>query len=528
MFEKHLLYSASWDKTVKVWDTRVRTVSTVAILDDFVNSIAFSQDKQKIAVGCVKGKVAILDINAKRVENIIQPVSETLLEILYSAYGKIISAGDKNVLSKNEIEVRLSELPEVGSDIWLDLNLGDIGEIFDMLQEPGAQTVYLATERKGLLKSLDGKTNWKKIDRDIKGVVIALAMDDKKVLCAVTKSKGVYISEDDGKTWKEDNDGLFPKGSEGIYQKMFDIEVQSKINKWFIATEKGIFRKEKKWENISDKIVTKLCFSPKNPRKLYTGTKKGGLFFSNDSGKSWNLLLEEKDKECPIKEITIDTQTEDIFVARGNEGVLVSDDGKNFRNRNYGLPPPPDERTVYSIKINPLNGDNIFIATDKGVFTTKNKGDSWKEYSDGLPSQGSPKKILVSDTGRILTGGSSGLFEVGKVKEKKVISPINFETDSDRIKPEAYPVLDNIAASVKNREFAQIIVNGHTDNVGDAGYNLKLSLRRAEGTKTYFVEQGILSERVRAFGFGLEKPLVSNLTEGGRAKNRRVEILIAE
>jgi len=525
IFEKHLLYSASWDKTVRVWDTRAQTVSTVATFDDFVNSIAFSPDKEKIAVGGVNGKVTVMDIAAKRAENTIQPVSENLIKILYPVDGKIISAGDKNILTKNEIEVRISEVPEVGSDIWLDMNLGDIGELFDMLKDPASETVFLATEKKGLLKSVDGKTNWQQMGQEIKDTVTTLAMDDKKVLYVGTKSKGIFESKDAGTSFSGNNDVLF-EVSPGVYPEVFDIEIQPKTNKKFIATGKGIFKKEKKWNNVSDKVVSKLCFNPKDNKKLYAGSKKGGLFLSNDAGKSFNLLLKEREEDHPVREIAVNPETDEIFVARGDEGVLVSADGKNFREKNFGL--PPGKKTVYSLKIDSRNKNNVYVATEKGIFTSNNKGDTWKDYSDGMDKKTPPKAILVSDTGRVLAGGSGGLFEVGKVKEKKGLSSINFETGSDRIIPQAFDALNKIVESVKFRDKVQVIIHGHTDNVGDENYNMQLSINRAISIKNFFIEKGIAKNRIKTFGFGVTKPLVSNVTEEGRAKNRRVEILIAE
>jgi len=189
---------------------------------------------------------------------------------------------------------------------------------------------------------------------------------------------------------------------------------------------------------------------------------------------------------------------------------------------------PPGKKTVYSLKIDSRNKNNVYVATEKGIFTSNNKGDTWKDYSDGMDKKTPPKAILVSDTGRVLAGGSGGLFEVGKVKEKKVLSSINFETGSDRIIPQAFDALNKIVESVKFRDKVQVIIHGHTDNVGDENYNMQLSINRAISIKNFFIEKGIAKNRIKTFGFGVTKPLVSNVTEEGRAKNRRVEILIAE
>ncbi len=69
-----------------------------------------------------------------------------------------------------------------------------------------------------------------------------------------------------------------------------------------------------------------------------------------------------------------------------------------------------------------------------------------------------------------------------------------------------------------------VIITGHTDNVGSPKYNMKLSLRRAEAVRNYLVSLGADSKKMKVIGKGETKPVASNRTKEGRAKNRRVEI----
>jgi outer membrane protein OmpA-like peptidoglycan-associated protein len=66
-------------------------------------------------------------------------------------------------------------------------------------------------------------------------------------------------------------------------------------------------------------------------------------------------------------------------------------------------------------------------------------------------------------------------------------------------------------------------IQGHTDNIGSAVYNQGLSERRAKAVRDYLLDLGIDSSRLDAVGFGLDRPAVSNETEIGRARNRRIE-----
>jgi OOP family OmpA-OmpF porin len=67
-------------------------------------------------------------------------------------------------------------------------------------------------------------------------------------------------------------------------------------------------------------------------------------------------------------------------------------------------------------------------------------------------------------------------------------------------------------------------VSGHTDSTGKKAHNQKLSERRAATVKTWLVKHGVAAERIKTAGFGDTKPVASNKTKAGRAKNRRVEV----
>jgi OmpA-OmpF porin, OOP family len=71
-------------------------------------------------------------------------------------------------------------------------------------------------------------------------------------------------------------------------------------------------------------------------------------------------------------------------------------------------------------------------------------------------------------------------------------------------------------------------VQAHTDNTGDAKYNQKVSAARAEAVRKWLVEHGVPSERLTAKGYGPSKPIADNKTAEGRAKNKRVAIVVLE
>ncbi|MBD3237174.1 MAG: PorV/PorQ family protein [Candidatus Eisenbacteria bacterium] len=108
------------------------------------------------------------------------------------------------------------------------------------------------------------------------------------------------------------------------------------------------------------------------------------------------------------------------------------------------------------------------------------------------------------------------------------VANINFKFDSAEFSgADPLPVLEDIAKLMKKNPEMRIKVVGHTDNVGDAGYNKRLSLRRAQAVKTYLEEKGIAGDRMLIEGRGEEHPIASNDTDMGRARNRRIEFHIA-
>jgi outer membrane protein OmpA-like peptidoglycan-associated protein len=104
---------------------------------------------------------------------------------------------------------------------------------------------------------------------------------------------------------------------------------------------------------------------------------------------------------------------------------------------------------------------------------------------------------------------------------------ITFDTGKDTIRQESHRVLEEIAAILQaHREIQRVRVEGHTDNVGSASYNKDLSQRRANAVVAYLVAKGVARDRLVPVGYGFERPIASNATALGRAKNRRVEFTI--
>ena len=109
-------------------------------------------------------------------------------------------------------------------------------------------------------------------------------------------------------------------------------------------------------------------------------------------------------------------------------------------------------------------------------------------------------------------------------KDGYVALYINFDTAKASIKPDSQATLDQVAQMLKLAPDLKLEVGGHTDNVGKADANLKLSAARAESVIQALGTRGIAATRLSAKGYGDTKPTADNRTEAGRAQNRRVEL----
>lgn len=120
-----------------------------------------------------------------------------------------------------------------------------------------------------------------------------------------------------------------------------------------------------------------------------------------------------------------------------------------------------------------------------------------------------------------------GCPEIPKVDVEKITvlaSKIYFETNKADLKLISHSALDDLADILKRNEGVNLTIEGHTDSDADDNYNLTLSQKRTESVKNYLISKGISAERLTAIGYGESRPIASNKTAAGKAKNRRVEL----
>jgi len=128
-----------------------------------------------------------------------------------------------------------------------------------------------------------------------------------------------------------------------------------------------------------------------------------------------------------------------------------------------------------------------------------------------------PYKINIALQPLTMSEGS------GNIGKAVVLRNVFFSTGSAELLPESGTELKRLAELLKDNPSVKVQVNGHTDNVGDDAANLKLSDNRARAVYDFLISQGVETARLRSKGFGENKPIESNDTAEGRAKNRRTE-----
>jgi len=237
------------------------------------------------------------------------------------------------------------------------------------------------------------------------------------------------------------------------------------------------------------------------------------------------------------------------FVNRVFFEEFIDTDGDGIADKNDNCPDTPDQITVDKRGC-PFDTDSDGVydyldhcqKTPAGVVVDSN-GCPMDTDEDNVPDYidlcaNTPKGSPVDDKGCIVDADSDGVFDhldqcestpVGARVDDSgcwIIQIIHFETNKKNIKSNIYPYLEEIAKVLNLNPSMRLGIYGHTDSVGRASYNLKLSKKRAQTVANELLKMGLLKERFIVDGFGETRPIATNETKEGRAKNRRTEIKI--
>ncbi len=169
--------------------------------------------------------------------------------------------------------------------------------------------------------------------------------------------------------------------------------------------------------------------------------------------------------------------------------------------------------------------DNVDQCPDKAG-PAANAGCPWPDQdNDGVADK---DDLCPTVPGPADNKGCPKITKEEQAQLQKYAKTIYFKTNSAEFTAKTIPVLDAIVVIMKKYPASRFRIEGHTDSQGPADYNMKLSQRRAEAVRQYLIEHGISADRLEAKGYGETRPIATNRTAAGRAKNRRVEIILIQ
>jgi flagellar motor protein MotB len=220
----------------------------------------------------------------------------------------------------------------------------------------------------------------------------------------------------------------------------------------------------------------------------------------------------------------------------GDKGVTVSVEGHKVKVSYTwdGSNKKPSSLQVIRNYENAMKkvGGTVQYRTGSDFITlklVKNGKETWAEIASEVDAGWGgyiltivEKDVMVQE----VTANAASMSADIKATGHAAVYGINFDADKADIRPDAAAAIAEIAKLLKQDPGLKVFVVGHTANVGDVGTSLRLSQARAEAVaKALTITYGIPAARLSSFGAGPYCPLSTNLTEEGRAKNRRVELV---
>ena len=197
---------------------------------------------------------------------------------------------------------------------------------------------------------------------------------------------------------------------------------------------------------------------------------------------------------------------------------IIWSDERAFEKCGYAFAEVKNQRYL-SARLSRLEGDiyvSLYVAEHDSII------EKWSGHSLTLLEIIEIKSLEEG----LVTINTESLSEIISRTGHVAIYDIYFDIDKAEVKSESEPVFDEIAGLLQQNPDLKLYVVGHTDNVGELAYNMKLSQARADAVVKFLIsEYGIDENQLLAYGVGPLVPVASNRTEEGRAKNRRVELV---
>jgi peptidoglycan-associated lipoprotein len=183
----------------------------------------------------------------------------------------------------------------------------------------------------------------------------------------------------------------------------------------------------------------------------------------------------------------------------------------------------PGQTTNLSAPATDPDGDTITYtwSAQAGTFSAQNgMNTTWT-----APNQeGTYPLTVTANDGR--GGMATNSINIPVMRRAPIVfEDVHFDFDMSTLRPDAIQILDRAVMTLQANPTLNVTIEGNTDSVGTAEYNLSLGERRANAVRDYLLNRGIAAGRMRTVSYGEERPIADNATDAGRAMNRRAHIV---
>lgn len=303
----------------------------------------------------------------------------------------------------------------------------------------------------------------------------------------------------------KDKSPFFHQDSETFYF----VSSVSETRKGVGGTDIFYMRKQKDGSWSKPKNIGYPINSEDDEIGLFVSTDGKEAFFSSRQRGVWNIYSFELYEEARPKAVTV------------VKGTLNSENGEPIVDAELEISYENSDK-VEKIRVNGNDGKYAAIVkTDEPqdiMINVKKEGHAFDSKIITKEELASGETIRDKDM-------DVGEIEVGK---PYTINDILYPTASAELSKRSKFILRQFARFLKENENITILIQGHTDNEGNAQNNLELSDRRANGVKKYLIELGIDSNRLSAQGYGQTQPKAPNTSAANKAKNRRTDFVIQQ
>jgi len=376
------------------------------------------------------------------------------------------------------------------------------------------------------LSAVNGKLLWHQ-DLPSDANIFTPVVYNKKVYIGISESLYSFDAENGDQVWTKQFDNYVASHTVFANDRLYVSLDNGRI--YMLDPEKGKIIDS--FENYNVKGASFIIIG----ETVYIPNLKGELYAYNSYTKklNWKFKTEWTDKRG-----TLSSANGRIYMAMGNKlysvapGILPPA-GSLIAS---AVSPPKIEKEKIDVNLkdsknNPLPGEitvaqdnkisshqvpegktTIEVEKDKKFSITAKAKDFFIKSTTIEPKQ---KKKSIDITLDPIKHEATYIFE-----------DITFKYNSAELESTSMPTLSEIAKLFNENPHLKLKIQGHTDNIGDDKYNTELSKRRADKVREYLVKNGITDTRIQTEGFGESKPIDTNETEEGKAKNRRVEFII--